>query len=130
MKIFPVGAELFHADGQTDMTKLIVAFRNFAKATKYTGEFFDRQSVRKEQMANVCTNTSFPRSAEYPLVTNAHQLHLPWKRGLTLGNPMRNLMTNLWIFSHVLLSFPFMTVSHALSLHELTLSHLKAAQWI
>ena len=37
MKICPVGAELFHADGrvgggQTDMTKLIVAFRNFANA--------------------------------------------------------------------------------------------------
>jgi hypothetical protein len=32
MKICPVGAELFYADGQTDMTKLIVAFRNFAKA--------------------------------------------------------------------------------------------------
>jgi hypothetical protein len=33
-----VGAELFHADGRTDgrtdMTKLIVAFRNFAKAPK------------------------------------------------------------------------------------------------
>ena len=38
MKIRPVGAELFHADrrtdGQTDMTKLIVAFRNFANASK------------------------------------------------------------------------------------------------
>ena len=32
MKIRPVGAELFHADGQTDMMKLIVAFRNFAIA--------------------------------------------------------------------------------------------------
>jgi len=35
-KILPVGAESFHADtgtdGQTDMTKLIVAFRNFANA--------------------------------------------------------------------------------------------------
>ena len=47
----PMGAELFHADGQTvrererereretdrqtDMTKLIFAFRNFAKAPKY-----------------------------------------------------------------------------------------------
>ena len=30
----PVGAELFHADGRTDMTKLIVAFRSFAKAPK------------------------------------------------------------------------------------------------
>jgi len=39
MKIRPVGAELFHADRraagrrgrQTDITKLMVAFRNFAK---------------------------------------------------------------------------------------------------
>jgi len=28
MNICPVGAELFHEDGQTDMTKLIFAFRN------------------------------------------------------------------------------------------------------
>jgi len=42
IKIHPVGAELFHAnrrtdgrkDGQTDMTKLIVAFQDFAKAPK------------------------------------------------------------------------------------------------
>jgi hypothetical protein len=52
MKIRPVAAELFHADGhikfhenpsvgsrvvpcgRTDMTKLIVAFRNFANAPK------------------------------------------------------------------------------------------------
>ena len=34
MKINPVGAELFHADGRTDMTKLIVAFCNFANAPK------------------------------------------------------------------------------------------------
>jgi len=31
MKIRPVGAK-FHADGQSDMTKLIVAFRSFANA--------------------------------------------------------------------------------------------------
>ena len=42
MRIRPVGAELFHADRRTegwtdrrtDMKKLIVAFRNFAKAPK------------------------------------------------------------------------------------------------
>ena len=34
MKILPVGAELFYADGRTDMTNLIVAFRNFANAPK------------------------------------------------------------------------------------------------
>ena len=35
MTILPVGAEFFHAnrtDRQTDMTKLIVAFRSFANA--------------------------------------------------------------------------------------------------
>jgi hypothetical protein len=34
MKIRPVGAELLYPDGQTDMTKLIVAFRSFANAPK------------------------------------------------------------------------------------------------
>jgi hypothetical protein len=34
MKILSVGAELFRADGQTDMTKLIAVFRHFAKALK------------------------------------------------------------------------------------------------
>jgi hypothetical protein len=36
MKIRPVGAELFRADGQTNtvMTKIIIAFRNFAHAPK------------------------------------------------------------------------------------------------
>jgi len=38
MKIRPLGAELFHTDGwtdrRTDITKLIVAFRNFAKAPR------------------------------------------------------------------------------------------------
>jgi len=34
MKIRSVEAELLNADGQTDATKLIVAFRNFAKAPK------------------------------------------------------------------------------------------------
>jgi len=40
MKIRPVGAECFHAyrrtDGQPAMTKLIVAFRNFANTPKRT----------------------------------------------------------------------------------------------
>jgi len=34
MKIPPVEAELFHADRRQDMTKLIVAFRNFVNAPK------------------------------------------------------------------------------------------------
>jgi len=34
MTIRLVGAELLHADGRTDMTKLIVAFRNILNALK------------------------------------------------------------------------------------------------
>jgi hypothetical protein len=35
IKIRPFGAEMLHADGQqTDVTKLVVAFRNFANAPK------------------------------------------------------------------------------------------------
>jgi len=34
MKILSVRTELFHADGMTDMTKLVVAFCNLANAPK------------------------------------------------------------------------------------------------
>ena len=34
MKIRSLGAELFHAERWTDMTRLIVVFRNFANAHK------------------------------------------------------------------------------------------------
>ena len=38
MKIPPLGAELFHADEQTDMTKVILVFRHFAKASNKTAD--------------------------------------------------------------------------------------------
>jgi hypothetical protein len=34
MKILPIRDEVLHADGQTDMTTLRVAFRNFVNAPK------------------------------------------------------------------------------------------------
>jgi len=41
VKIRPVGDVLFHmADGQTDVTKIIVVFRNFGKAPNQQGECF------------------------------------------------------------------------------------------
>jgi hypothetical protein len=46
-KIHPVGAQCFHeggrADGRTDMTKMMVAFRNFANAPK-NSTFFPRST--------------------------------------------------------------------------------------
>jgi len=34
MKIHPMGAELFHADGRTEMAKLMVTTRKFGNAPK------------------------------------------------------------------------------------------------
>jgi len=34
MNISPVGAELFHAEGHTDVSKLTVVFRTFVNASK------------------------------------------------------------------------------------------------
>jgi len=39
MKIHLVGAELFHADVRTDMTKLIIAFLNFANTPKKNSDY-------------------------------------------------------------------------------------------
>jgi ribosomal protein L20A (L18A) len=47
MKIRPVGAEMFHADGQSDM-RLIVAFRNSANAPKKLYRFFGGKTSRKD----------------------------------------------------------------------------------
>jgi hypothetical protein len=51
MKIRPVGTEVFHADGRTDgrtlMTKLTVAFRNFADKSKNTLHTFQEENRLK-----------------------------------------------------------------------------------
>ena len=46
MKIRPVGAELFHSDGRTDMKKLVVAFHNCANA--HSCYFTQNAAVRCE----------------------------------------------------------------------------------
>jgi len=40
MKIRPVGAVMFHADGRRDMTKLIIALRKFANALRNHVRYF------------------------------------------------------------------------------------------
>ena len=54
MKICPVGVELFHAntqtERQTDMTKLIIAFRNFGRPPKTRQKYRINQSIILEQM--------------------------------------------------------------------------------
>jgi hypothetical protein len=59
MKIRPVGAEFFNADGQTerqtDIAKLIVAFRNFAKTSKNSGNvpFFNYRILQDMKHTNI-----------------------------------------------------------------------------
>jgi hypothetical protein len=49
IKIQPLGVKLFHVDWQTDMTKLIVAFRNFADSSKKGRERSSRESDENRQ---------------------------------------------------------------------------------
>jgi hypothetical protein len=48
MKIRPVGAE-FHADGQTDMTQLMVAFHNFTNMPKTHLTYIKKCNVKTYQ---------------------------------------------------------------------------------
>jgi hypothetical protein len=58
-----VEAELFHTDGQTDITKLMVPFRNFARAPKKDGLRFHRNlSVHHTMLYDVilqCESLNF-----------------------------------------------------------------------
>jgi hypothetical protein len=53
MKIHPVGSELFHedkwTDGQTDITKLILAYQNFANAHK-NKNLYNQKNSRKRHV--------------------------------------------------------------------------------
>jgi len=58
MPIRPLESELFHADGRTDMTKLVVTCRNFANAPKKLGregrtvKVHDNEFGKKKQANN------------------------------------------------------------------------------
>ena len=50
MKIRPVRAELCYADGRADMSKLIVAYRNFANAPECTSGIMHESQLLRFQM--------------------------------------------------------------------------------
>ena len=81
MKIGPVGAELFHmdgrTDGQTDMTKLIVAFRNIANAPKI-GRI--RQATDDNTIGRMCFAFWITKARNKPseYVTHIHFLWQHW----------------------------------------------------
>jgi hypothetical protein len=47
MEIVPAGVELFQADRRTDMTTVIVAFRNFANAPKTAIKIKGEKYIKK-----------------------------------------------------------------------------------
>jgi hypothetical protein len=56
MKTRSVGAEMFHAGGRTDVTKPIVAFRNFANAPQNDAENYSVRSL-KASTTHIKVNT-------------------------------------------------------------------------
>ena len=54
MKICLVGGELFHVDGQTDTTKLTVAFWNFANAPKNCSSSTSSQTLVNIIINKIC----------------------------------------------------------------------------
>jgi len=59
--IRPVGAELFHAEGRTDMAKLMVASRNFANASKIS-TYYIFGSLQGPGIRVLVKSVSFPQN--------------------------------------------------------------------
>ena len=75
MKIRPVGAALFHADGRTDMSKLIVVFRNFANAPN-NDKTLQRKQKKKKKVSN--KNNTIKYKKQYSTVHICFLLSLPF----------------------------------------------------
>jgi len=60
MKILPVGAGMFHADGRTDITKVIIAFRDFANPPKRAHQCLIQLQTRRTM--DVTTHRPIPES--------------------------------------------------------------------
>ena len=68
MKIRPVEAELFNAgekDGQTDMTKLTVAFRKFLNAPKTRTGFSGKWFIAKQNLYTISNAAPFEPQCIY-----------------------------------------------------------------
>ena len=71
MKIRPVGAALFHADGRTDVTQQIVAFCYFSKAPKISIP----TSQRTQTMYIIKTNRLWTLSEIVLVYCEAYETH-------------------------------------------------------
>jgi hypothetical protein len=85
MKIRPMGIEVFHADGRTGVTKLLVVFLNFVKAP-----------TKNHTTATRITLSLFPVTPEELLLSNCSKAFFVYSNTL-LGrdNQNRKCTTNL-----------------------------------
>ena len=90
-----MGAELFHADGQTDMTKLTFTFRSFAKAPQIqrvtTIGLFVHSSLYcpKTEDLNEKKNRNFSSCLVY---CRMHTLTVKWSHKSKLHDNIRGLL--------------------------------------
>jgi hypothetical protein len=89
MKIRPVAAEMFHADGQTDTTKLIVDFHNIVNAPNQ--DFPDRKQLyRNGRCASTDLGDTDRRSYELRCLST--------KLSTTIGTAQRGVKSQLILF--------------------------------
>jgi len=69
MKIRSVGAVLFHAAGQTDLTKPIVTFSNFANAPKKRGHLWKSPHRKTDSISN---NISVAQTTRFQITEDNH----------------------------------------------------------
>jgi hypothetical protein len=77
MKICPVGDELFHANGGTDITKLTVAFRNFTNSPKKATiqNLYHRLLATPITMCNSSAKVYNPWHSSTSSNTGEHSVH-------------------------------------------------------
>jgi len=83
-KIRPVGAEVFHADGQTERhDEVVVAFRNFSKAPKmitYAHTYVIHTYVRMYILASFpCKLNTFRKRVKNAVTSNGIQVGVKCK---------------------------------------------------
>jgi hypothetical protein len=95
MKICPVGAELFHADRRTEMTKLIVAFHDFANAPKnvYTSSTGTAETLAaRPGVLHFCATLSFAESPAFRKLSQVlRHSTLPTRSGIPRQSPIQLL---------------------------------------
>jgi hypothetical protein len=86
MKIRPVGAEMFRADRQTDMTKLTVTFRNFSDAPKNVAAFMYACRLLELNLTAQLGRAVFQAVSRQPVTAEVQVLCLAISSGICGGH--------------------------------------------